>query len=892
MTPTYYPPKMGIQAYTAWFSKMTRPVGRHLSESEYWRSLSILDAEFLPYCSGGITPLDEVIGTRGPDIVNKDGTVSRSYVGSRIDWKKSPGWPWVNRGCMTKAQAWEKFELEIRDMVEKLIRGEYVECVFIASEKDELLKKNKNPRIFACAPFHHNLACAVLFQKHADSLTSNFGYTASAIGMDIFAQGLSSSFHRLSEHEFAYDGDHSGWDVSYRDGEPERDFMKHGLQDEWHSGVNLLFSTAQCPRVYACGHIYQLAFQPSGWFLTTFTNTIKNYRQVCEAFMDLWFVQYGKSCTIQELRDGLKVLCGGDDLAFSTKYSWFTIAAYADWAQHRGTFCESDVLEPRNAMHLTFCSHRLYPRSVKFWPNKKLIVAGGRLDKIVASFSYLKKRRGVVDYLANAQRVVGLLVNLWAYEHVYNYLEPYALHLVYQYFLESGKILTSDWSGVFSSLPSEAKMLTLWAKGKPEGTFLPREKRLLTGVKVYQAMPVNLSVLKRPPEGLMSRKYANPVFRTIRANNNKAWAKAMSPKKKVVQARKALPGPAVVIGTTTTRKRSRRRRGRGPGRSNGSGSGGRGQFPGGNNPRGKRTAVVSQDEYITDVFGSTGFAVTTFAVNPGQAATFPWLSKEAAQWEKYRFEHLEFYYKPQVSAYATNGQSGKVILTADYDSSDPIPTTKQQMEDTDPHVDRMPYQEMALRLSAYEMRDTDAKYVRTGPQPARTDLKTYDVAKFNLGTDGNANTNVVGELHVRYTCVFSVPVLEPNAAPVNTSTSMFVSSGSSEAVTTNTAYQLLLATANTNGLNAVNTAGSIVFPLGNYFYTWTIQGSATTNWTVLTGNFDYNAGALTVDTQSQSAVAVVTNGTIGGSGWFSSNGVLANVLNVTLIGTGDRKSVV
>jgi hypothetical protein len=581
------------------------------------------------------------------------------------------------------------------------------------------------------------------------------------------------------------------------------------------------------------------------------------------------------------------MICGGDDLAFSTKYAWFTISAYAEWAQHRGTYAESDVLEPRKSMDLTFFSHRLYPRTVKLWKDKKLVVAGGRLDKIISAFSYLKKKRGVIDYLANAQRVVGLLVNLWAYEDVFNYLEPYASHLVYQYFLESGKLLTPDWSGVFNSLPNEAKMLTLWSKGKPEGCFLPWEKRLPLGVKEYQSRLLDevLPVLKRPPEGLMSRKYANPTYSTIRANNNKAWAKALGQKKKVVKLRKR-PVAAVVIGAPSNRKRSRRRRGPRTGRPNASGLGGRGQFPGGNNPRGKRTAVVSQDEYITDVFGSTGFAVTTFAVNPGQAATFPWLSKEAAQWEKYRFEHLEFYYKPQVSAYATNGQSGKVILTADYDSSDPTPTTKQQMEDTDPHVDRMPYQEMALRLSAYEMRDTDAKYVRTGPQPARTDLKTYDVAKFNLGTDGNTNTNVVGELHVRYTCVFSIPVLEPNAAPANTSTSMFVSTGSSEAVTTNTGYQLLLATATTNGLNAVNTAGSIVFPLGNYFYTWTIQGSATTNWTVLTGNFDYNAGALTTDTQSQSAVAVTTNGTIGGSGWFTSNGVLSNVLNVTLIGTG------
>jgi len=240
-------------------------------------------------------------------------------------------------------------------------------------------------------------------------------------------------------------------------------------------------------------------------------------------------------------------------------------------------------------------------------------------------------------------------------------------------------------------------------------------------------------------------------------------------------------------------------------------------FPQGFASRGRRTCTIVEDEYIADVDGTVNFTTTQYPINPGQGGTFPWLSKEAVLWEKYRFKALEFYYKPQVSAFATNGQSGKIMLSCDYDASDAPPTSKQMVEDTHPHEDAMPYNEVRLRLEPQEMYDSsDAKYVRPGGLPGSTDIKTYDCGNLYVSTDGNANTTVIGELRVRYAVEFDVPILETTAsAPTNNQVAFFQSSAP-EALVNTTPKALALATTSANGILAVNTTGSIVLPAGNY----------------------------------------------------------------------------
>lgn len=299
----------------------------------------------------------------------------------------------------------------------------------------------------------------------------------------------------------------------------------------------------------------------------------------------------------------------------------------------------------------------------------------------------------------------------------------------------------------------------------------------------------------------------------------------------------------------------------------------------------RQEMVVEEDEYIAEVTvaNQPNFNAVQYAVNPGQAGTFPWLSTIASRFEKYRFERLEFYYKREVSEFATDGQVGKVMMNFDTDASDPAPMTKQQLEDTVPHVDAMPCENMRLIIPVDSLtRDHDAHYVRPAGLPGAADIKTYDVGSLNVATQAILHNVVTGELHVRYRVCLMIPVLEDAAqAPTNYSASAFSTVTAGELITTTATPQVLaMATSVINGLGCVNTAGKVVPPAGTYLVTANVTSfySATSNTFTATavfkngaalnalssqyGNSQFNyVTAIATDVPTSNQVIVQCNGT-------------------------------
>jgi len=239
----------------------------------------------------------------------------------------------------------------------------------------------------------------------------------------------------------------------------------------------------------------------------------------------------------------------------------------------------------------------------------------------------------------------------------------------------------------------------------------------------------------------------------------------------------------------------------------------------------RRQQVIEEDEYVGEIVGSVGFATTAFPINPGQVGTFPWGSRIFALYEEYDFQFLQFYYKREVSEYAANGQTGKVMLSIDYDASDSPPTTKQQVEDTQAHVDFMPCTPFAtLSADVALMRKNPGKYVRFGAQPANTDIKTYDAGNLFVSTYGCATTAVVGELHVRYRCVAKEPVLE--AASLAGGVVHF--SGTAP-TTANCFATAVLQSGGTVAMQGITAAANVItFPAGipgNYLVAMSLGGS-------------------------------------------------------------------
>lgn len=168
---------------------------------------------------------------------------------------------------------------------------------------------------------------------------------------------------------------------------------------------------------------------------------------------------------------------------------------------------------------------------------------------------------------------------------------------------------------------------------------------------------------------------------------------------------------------------------------------------------------VRHREFLWDIVGSVEFAYDQFAVNPGLAETFPWLSAIANRYESYRFHKLRFVYEPATST----ATSGAVMMACDYDASDSGPNTKTVLMAYKNAQRSAPWAACENVSDISDMRKVPTYYVRSGVV-ASTDIKTYDVANFFIATNGQASATDIGELYVEYDVELLTPQLN-NSAP-------------------------------------------------------------------------------------------------------------------------------
>jgi len=251
------------------------------------------------------------------------------------------------------------------------------------------------------------------------------------------------------------------------------------------------------------------------------------------------------------------------------------------------------------------------------------------------------------------------------------------------------------------------------------------------------------------------------------------------------------------------------------------------QYNAGGSNKISRSIFVSEEEYIADVvLTSSGFTNLQYAVNPGNATTFPWLSTIAANFNKYRFTKLLFKYRPIVSGYATAGQTGDIILSFNPDASDPAPVAQAQVYDLQMRDNDEPCVPFVLnKLSIAEINKQDSYYVRVGAAPASTDIKTYDVGNLNVSTTGTASSGTCGKLFVEYTCMLHSPVL------IQPATGGVLHFSSLTATSANNFAGAVLQTGGTPALAGISLAtgnNTVTFPAGvpgNYLLNVTLSAA-------------------------------------------------------------------
>lgn len=188
--------------------------------------------------------------------------------------------------------------------------------------------------------------------------------------------------------------------------------------------------------------------------------------------------------------------------------------------------------------------------------------------------------------------------------------------------------------------------------------------------------------------------------------------------------------------------------------------------------------LVTHREYLGDIISSSvagAFKIDGYALNPAESRTFPWLSNVCKEsYQQYKFEQLMFEFRT-FSADAlnsTNTALGSVFACVNYDAADPAPGSRQEVENTDWSRSVKPSESMKCFVEC-DPKQTGLNqgllYIVNGASiPPGTDLKTYILGRFFIGTVGCQGSSVnLGSLYVNYTVKLYKPFMTRPLASAN-----------------------------------------------------------------------------------------------------------------------------
>lgn len=235
-----------------------------------------------------------------------------------------------------------------------------------------------------------------------------------------------------------------------------------------------------------------------------------------------------------------------------------------------------------------------------------------------------------------------------------------------------------------------------------------------------------------------------------------------------------------------------------------------------------------------------------FAINPGLADTFPWLSQVAPNYEQYCFHWLRFIYKSTCSdstTATTNNNLGVVIFQLHYDPVDTAPSSRLEQLNYYGTRRTRPCDDLVLDVNVKSL-VAPLLFVRDGALPANTDRRLYDLGKLYIATDGAQNTNQCGELWCEYDISFFKPKLYD---------SLGFSILSGKWTTTGVAATAWFGTAQTQLADSIG----ITFPAGGD--TMVIPAQAA-RWWFLVLQFQNDAFANIAPTLTLSTTATIVDG--------------------------------
>jgi hypothetical protein len=332
-------------------------------------------------------------------------------------------------GCATKADAFQKYSVELEADVHSMLSGQLVPQYFKGSLKTELRPSEKvemeHTRMFMCGPLRHLLASTMLFRSQNKALEEAIGTHPLTLGITVPGPQFTNAITSLGEFKDCYDADGSAYDISFNVGIARVicALRCSVLKSRSHRKcARNLYRQVYCGVVLVNGVYYLIRGNKSGWFLTGADNGLQLWLAIAEAVHTLYGV---------DMESVLRLLINGDDLAYSTCCGLTVTKLQAYLAQY-GIHISFDRSEARSPFGIVFLSHQLRPRYVPHLKATFMVAAGNR-SKLRASMAYYKTS----EFLTHAEslmfHLVGIRICLWPwpldFEEITEYIDQLCVQL-------------------------------------------------------------------------------------------------------------------------------------------------------------------------------------------------------------------------------------------------------------------------------------------------------------------------------------------------------------------------------------------------------------------------------------------------------------------------------
>jgi len=294
--------------------------------------------------------------------------------------------------------------------------------------------------------------------------------------------------------------------------------------------------------------------------------------------------------------------------------------------------------------------------------------------------------------------------------------------------------------------------------------------------------------------------------------------------------------------------------------------------------------IQHRELVLTSVAGSTSFTVQkTLQLNPGLAATFPWLSVECQNWTQYTVHALTAEWVPILPT----SSAGDVLISPNYNSSKPAPTTEQQAANNKDSVMDSVWQCILAPLDpAGMMGIAPRRFIRSANIAG--DIKTFDVGNLFICTNNEAGSSAAGKLYLSYDIEFFEPEDDPSESTYPQQTSMFVNT-SNQTFSSGTAAAQQFGTAVFDPLGVgVDSSGVFTPAAGCYRLDYAITYNDTASETFIVQTQVFKNGAAlskTTDLADKNSGVASADITLSGCSIVTCNGTDTFQIQIILTGS-------